>query len=87
MSTVLYTFCMRSTTIRVDEVTHAELLDLASATGDSLIDTVRAAAQALRQQRFAQQVAHEMNSLRENPTAWNDYLGEAEATTVRDGVA
>lgn len=78
---------MRSTTIRVDEVTHAELLELASESGDSLINTVKAAALALRQQRFAQQVTREMDALRASPSAWKSYLAESEATTVGDGLA
>lgn len=78
---------MRSTTIRIDEQTHAELVRLAAARGDSLVDTVRDATIALRRQRFAEQVAREMHALQADPPAWVDYLAESEATTVRDGIA
>lgn len=78
---------MRSTTIRIDEQTHAELVRLATARGDSLVDTVREAATALRRQRFAEQVAQELQALRSDPKAWAAYIAESEATTVRDGIA
>jgi hypothetical protein len=78
---------MSSTTIRVDLETRQTLIDLAKETGDSLMDTARAAAEALRRQRFAQHVSEELNALRADPEAWADYLADAEATSVRDGVA
>ena len=77
---------MGTTTIRVDTDTHAALLELASESGASLMETTRAAAEALRRQRFAQHVADEMNALRRDPEAWAEYLGEAEQTHVTDGV-
>lgn len=75
---------MASTTIRVDTDTHATLLELAAETGDSLMDTTRAAAEALRRQRFAHHVTEELNALRQDPDAWADYI--ADASSVRDGV-
>ncbi len=77
---------MSTTTIRVDTETHAALIDLAAETGSSLMETTRAAAEALRRQRFAGHVADELNSLRSDPEAWADYLAEADSTTVRDGL-
>lgn len=77
---------MATTTIRVDTETHAKLLELSSATGDSLMETVRNATEALRRLRFAEQVATEFAALREDPSAWADYLAEAESTAVADGV-
>ena len=77
---------MASTTIRVDTATHARLVELSSASGSSLIDTVRDAAEALRRQRFAGQVTAELERLRGDPVAWNDYLADADATSVADGV-
>ena len=59
---------MGTTTIRVDTDTHARLLALSQATGASLIETVRDAAEALRRQRFAHQVAAELAELREDPS-------------------
>ena len=78
---------MGTTTIRVDTETHAALLDLAAETGSSLMDTTRAAAEALRRQCFAGHVTDELNALRSDPDAWGDYLAEADSTSVRDGIA
>jgi hypothetical protein len=76
----------KTTTIRVDALTHAQLLELAAAAGISLMDTVRLAAGALRRQRFAEQVALELDQLRADETAFRDYLAEAESTSVGDGI-
>ena len=76
---------MATTTIHVDSDTHARLVELSTASGASLIDTVRDAAEALRRLRFAQQVADELAALREDPEAWADYLAEADASAVTDG--
>ncbi len=78
---------MGSTTIRVDHETHAALLELAAETGATLLETTRAAAEALRRQRFARHVSDELNALRSDPEAWADYLADAEHTSVHDGVA
>lgn len=75
-----------TTTIRVDRETHARLLELSRATGSSLIETVRAAAEALRRQRFAVQVAWEFDALRRDAQAWQAYLADAESTFVGDGI-
>jgi hypothetical protein len=77
---------MDTTTIRVDTDTHANLLALSRASGASLIETVRDAAEALRRQRFAHQVAAELVELREDPRAWQAYLAEADDTSVTDGI-
>ncbi len=77
---------METTTIRVDADTHARLQELSRASGQTLIDTVRDAAEALRRQRFAHQVADEMAALQRDPAAWAAYLAEAEATSVADGL-
>ena len=76
---------MATTTIRVDTDTHAKLIDLSAASGASLMETVREAAEALRRQRFAHQVAVEMAALRDDEAAWVEYLGEPESTSVGDG--
>jgi hypothetical protein len=75
-----------TTTIRVDTETHARLLELSAAAGSSLMDTVRDAAEALRRQRFAHQVAAELEALRADPDAWSAYLAEAARTDVGDGI-
>ena len=77
---------MDTTTIRVDADTHARLQELSRASGQTLIDTVRDAAEALRRQRFAGKVADEMAELQSDPAAWQAYLAEAEATSVADGL-
>lgn len=77
---------MGTTTIRVDTETHAALLDLAAETGSSLMDTTRAAAEALRRLRFAGHVTDELNALRSDPDAWGEYLAEADGTSVGDGL-
>jgi hypothetical protein len=76
-----------TTTIRVDTATHATLLELSEASSTSLMETVRDAAEALRRQRFAQQVAEEMSALHDDPSAWADYLADADATAVADGIS
>jgi hypothetical protein len=75
-----------TTTVRVDARTHAKLLELSEANGSSLIETVRDAAEALRRQRFAHQVAEELSALREDRSAWADYVAEADSTAVADGI-
>jgi predicted transcriptional regulator len=75
-----------TTTIRVDRETHARLADLSAARGRTLMETVRDAAEALSRQQFARQVSAELASLRQSPSEWAEYLAEAEATAVTDGV-
>ena len=77
---------MATTTIRIDKSTHQELIDLSAASGDSLIETVRAAAEALRRQRFADQVVAELDELRQDRQRWESYLAEAESTVTPDGL-
>lgn len=77
---------MATTTIRVDTETHAQLVALSNATGASLIDTVRDAAEALRRLRFAHEVSAELADLRADPEQWAAYLADAEQTSVRNGL-
>lgn len=77
---------MATTTVRVDLETHARLLQMGAASGSSLMDTVREAAEALRRQRLGQQVADEVAVLRTDPAGWAEYLAEAEASSVSDGI-
>ena len=62
------------------------LVEISQASGESLIDTVRDATEALRRQRFAHQVASELDALSRNDEAWQDHLAEAEQTSVSDGI-
>ena len=71
----------------MDAETHARLQELSRASGQTLIETVRDAAEALRRQRFAHQVAAELRELQGDPVAWAEYLAEADATAVLDGLA
>ena len=50
------------------------------------MDTVRDAAETLRRQRFAQQVAAELAELHSDPEEWTAYLAEADDTSVSDGI-
>lgn len=77
---------MPTTTIRIDTDTHARLQALSKESGRSLIDTVRDATEALGRQRFAHQVAAELEELRTDQDAWKAYLAEAESTSVTDGI-
>ena len=77
---------METTTIRVDRDTHARLLDMSSESGDSLTETVRQAAEALRRMRFGSRVQEEYAALRNDPDAWADYVAEAESSHVADGI-
>ena len=77
---------MSTTTIRVDTDTHAQLVAMSKASGASLLETVREAAEALRRQRFARRVAEELIELARNPDDWDDYVAEAESSSVADGV-
>jgi len=76
-----------TTTIRVDRETHDRLVELGAAGGLSLMDTVRAATDALQRQRFANQVTTELDALRADDASWADYLADAEATHLHDGLA
>ena len=77
---------METITISIDSATHASLLEMSEETGDTLTDTMRQAAEALRRSRFASRVRTEYASLRNDPAAWADYLAEAESSHVRDGI-
>jgi predicted transcriptional regulator len=78
---------MGTTTIRVDTDTHRALLELAAESNSSLMETTRAAAEALRRQRFAHRVTEELDALRADPAAWAEYLADAERTSVGDGIS
>ncbi len=77
---------MSTTTVRVDTRTHARLLELAAASQRSLVDTVDDAVEALARQRFASKVRGEIADMRTDPAAWADYLADADATSVADGI-
>ena len=77
---------MDTTTIRVDRDTHSRLLEMSRETGDTVTETVRQAAEALRRLRFGLRVQEEYAALRSDPEAWADYLAEAESSHVADGI-
>jgi hypothetical protein len=74
-----------TTTIRVDCETHAQLVALSDQTDQSLLQTVRDAANALQRVRFGLRVQTELDLLREDTSAWDSYVAEADATSVADG--
>ncbi len=78
---------METTTIRVDRETHARLQELSEATGDTLTKTVRDAAEALQRIRFGLRVQEELAVLKGDPTGWNNYLAQAETSSVADGIS
>lgn len=65
---------MGTTTIRVDTDTHRTLLELAAESNSSLVETTRAAAEALWRQRFAGRVAEKLDALRADPAACRAHL-------------
>ncbi len=77
---------MDTTTVRVDRETHSRLLEMSQDTGDSITETVRQAAEALRRLRFGLRVQEEFAAMRSDPEAWADYLAEAESSHVHDGI-
>ena len=77
---------METTTIRVDRDTHAQLLEISHASGETLTKTVRDATEALKRLRFGLRIQEELSVLRSDPEAWSDYLAEAESTSVTDGI-
>ena len=77
---------MDTTTIRVDRDTHARLVEMSRSSGDSITDTVRQAVEALRRLRFGNRVQQQYAELRTDPESWADYMSDAEATHVGDGI-
>ena len=77
---------METTTIQVDRETHARLAEMSRDSGDSLTETVRRAAEALRRLGFGLRVQEEYAVLRSDPEAWAAYLDDAESSYVRDGI-
>lgn len=53
---------------------------------DWLMDTTPDAGEALRRSRFAHDVTEELDEIRRDTDAWDDYLADAEQTSVRDGI-
>lgn len=78
---------MQTTTVRVDRETHARFVEISKASGQSLVATMRDAAEALHRVRFGQAVQREYALLREHPSEWADYLIEASASEVADGIS
>ena len=77
---------MATTTVRIEASTHASLTLLSEEAGASLIETIRDAAEALRRQRFAERVTRQLAKLQLDAPAWQEYLGDAGASEVTDGV-
>ena len=75
-----------TTTIRVDQDTHRRLAAISRASGRSLIDVVRDAADALERARFASVVASQLDALRKDPAEWARYIADADLA-VHDGLS
>lgn len=73
-----------TTTIRVDRETHARLLEMSRVSGRSLIETVRAATEALDRQAFAERVRAELEAMSDEDLA--SYRAEIESFPVADGI-
>jgi len=62
-------FCMQSTSVRVDVVTHEEIKRLARELGATVGETVALAVRRLRQERMGLEL---VASLRDDESAWLD---------------
>ncbi len=72
--------------MRIDRDTHALLVRMSELAGVSLGVIIRDAVEALSRQRFARRVEAEVTELRKDRAAWSSYLGQAELTSVPDGL-
>ena len=68
-----------STTIRVSTDQRERLRRLADARNATMADTLDAALESLRRERFYEEMASAEARLRSNPTAWAAYVGERDA--------
>lgn len=73
-----------TTTIRVDRETHAKLLKLSRESGTPLIDTVRAAAEALQLKTVAERVRAELEAMSAEDLA--SYRAEIDGFPTGDGI-
>lgn len=73
-----------TTTIRVDRETHAALLKMSQATGRPLMETVKAATEALRRQAFADRVRAELEAMSSDEL--ESYRAEVDTYPVGDGL-
>lgn len=69
----------QSTTIRVSVEQRERLRRLAEDRGATMADTLDAALESLRRDRFYEQMAAAESRLRADPDAWNAYLAERDA--------
>ncbi|HEU5150103.1 MAG TPA: ribbon-helix-helix protein, CopG family [Iamia sp.] len=77
---------MTTTTIRVDLDTRDRLRAIATQRDASLGEVLRDAVRELERREFALRVREGYIRLRADREAWDDYLAEAEATHVEDGL-
>ena len=75
-----------STTIRVDRNTHQRLLAISQQQGQSLMDILRRATDAIDRELFVGQARAQIEKLKADPQAWADYLRDSSLTEVSDGV-
>ena len=76
-------------TIRISDSAHGTLRELARAEGKPMLAVLDEAVEALRRQRFLEQVNAAYASLRANAAAWNAVEGERREwdVTLGDGLA
>jgi hypothetical protein len=76
-------------TTRISSSAHATLRQLAKAEGKPMLALLDEAVEALRRQRFLEEVNAAYASLRANPHAWEAIEGERRAwdATLADGLA
>ena len=72
--------------VELDPETFVLLTEVNQLTGGPLSLTIRMALDVLNGRHYAQLIKQELAELRGKPDAWSDYLAEAEAIEVFDGL-
>jgi len=80
---------MKTTTVRIDEQTQAQLRRMAEQTGDSMQSVLAKAVETYRRQRIIEQTNAAYAELRGDPTAWQEEQQERAVweVTLSDGLA
>lgn len=77
-----------TTTVRISRRARAKAEAVAAATNRSMSSIIEDAVDAYRREIFWRQYEEGIDRLRQDPSAWLDYVGEreAEAGVLRDGL-
>ena len=80
---------MSANTVRISEVSHRALKDLAARTGDSMGNVLQKALEAYRRKLFFEQMNAGYAELRSDSTAWAEHQAELECwdAVLMDGLA